>query len=229
MKFGRDRSVETGEEWGADSVSRKVQMGLDALRCEPLEPSVSIEALKGRILQETLVAPRRPAWVWATPVAASLAVAFWLGLAVRPAAPVAEALPKRTASVAPVERHGSLRAASQPAVRAASPPEAGSPAVEAPPRNVDAPSGAVALRGGREGGDPVVVSRSSAMLASGLRPEQDAAPAEQLQTLAAPPEPPAQSQDSEEQIVLIHSTEDTETGAASAVELESSANVLVGG
>lgn len=210
-----------------DAVSRKVLLGLEALREEPLEPRSSIEALKGRILQETMVAPRRPAWVWATPVAASLSLAFWLGLALRPIPQGGEVPAARTVSEIPLETTASLGPNPKPANRPSSLAAPEFKAAETP-LPVHAPAGAVAVRGDK-GDSPVVSAQPAAMLATDLRPGRVPESSKMARALTAPAAAPVETQEAEEQIVLIHSTEDTETGAASAVELESSANVLVGG
>ncbi|MFN3684993.1 MAG: hypothetical protein ACK41F_13820 [Fimbriimonadaceae bacterium] len=228
MRLGWKRPADADEAWGSDSVSRKVQLGLDALRSESLEPSVGIEALKDRILQDSLAAPRRPAWVWAAPVAASLALAFWLGVAVRTVPPAATVGSEPAAGVARIARADSPRLVAKPSQQALPQPAVESASAE-PARTVDAPAGAVALRIGRDGARPMVVAQSSPMLASDADPKPESVAFGQSEALAAPPDPPTATDDADEQIVLIHATEDTETGAASAVELESSANVLVGG
>jgi hypothetical protein len=68
-----------------------------------------------------------------------------------------------------------------------------------------------------------------AMSSSGPETGQPNLVTEQHPSPAQDPVDTQTSDTQQEQIVLIHSTEDIETGAAAAVELETSANVLVGG
>ncbi|MEJ5169871.1 MAG: hypothetical protein WHU10_02685 [Fimbriimonadales bacterium] len=227
MRFGRKGPMELGDGWGADDLGSKVRLGIEALREQRIEPGIGIEAVKGRILEETLVAPRRPAWVWATPAAAALALAFWLGASVRPSAVVAPSLDRAIDSGQRTVAHKvpTARPHVEAATSLAAPVEPSQPKTV---QTVDAPAGPVAVRSEPEGG-PLVVAQSSPMLASEAGTDRQSAPPVEQGAPATPDEPPVASSVVEEQIVLIHSTEDAETGAAAAVELESSANVLVGG
>ncbi|MCX7798947.1 MAG: hypothetical protein N2109_01230 [Fimbriimonadales bacterium] len=209
--------------WGSDEIGRVVKMGLDSLRAESLSPQTGIEHLRRRILAESLRGAPRTPWAWSVPAAASLfLLAYWLAGSVRSSQPVP--VLERPVASAPNEPLGIAGPEEVPRF-----PESATHV--RPDRAVQFAAVARADREERRGPTNLVSVEESALvrsdaaaLAAQAAQEGPALIQEEQAALSA------QTEDGdEEQIVLINNTEDTETGAAAAVELETSANVLVGG